>query len=240
MPLNALNWLQESIYFGLQSCALFDPLNIVLEREYLADNEALVDSLWLTPRNGRSGAGCLVEMPRLIVDQPNSQVNGLLGSVVIVEERTLNLTPGTGTAKSSEEWAVLAHEFMREWIISHAGGLVPEPNAIERAKDYSGVIAYRAAIRMRAPRTLVPRCNLPALTNNSGTITLANGADTPTADIYYTTDGNFPGKAEVMARAGKSSTPYTAPFSVDPGTIVQWAAYQESCFPSFIGHQLIN
>ncbi len=227
---SAMELLEESIFYGLLSTSLFNRVNFVLERKFNMTAEAQRDMIWMTPRNGGSGCGGFVEMPSIKVDKPNSQVNRLLASVVFFEERNVNMTPGTGTLKSSEDWATLALEFLRGWILGQAGGLVPEPSAIDPAHDwmalYPQIICYRASVSQRLSRTIVARCDMPAIAVDGGlNITLTNGANTPDADIYWTVDGTFPCLAT-------QANLYAGPFQVDSGAVVQWAAFQDPIFPS--------
>jgi hypothetical protein len=244
-----IEWMQEALYYGMLSCDLFAPLNLVLEKKFRADKAVQMDSIWLSRRDGQSasGAGLLVEMPRLIVDRPNSQVNHVIGSVVVFEERNLNMTPGTGTLKSAEQWAQLAVEFMRGWIIGQAGGLVVESNAIAPASDWmrdpaiggGGIIALRGSVSQRAARPNYTRCGQPLLSiDNPLTVTLTNPPATLDAEIYYTTDGSVP--RAVPDDSGAVAQRYTRPFNVAVGTLVQWIALKSCLLPSHIGAQIVT
>lgn len=246
-----IEWMQEALYYGMLSCDLFGPLNLVLEKKFRADKTIQVDSIWATPRvGGGAGAGLLVEMPRLTVDKPNSQVNHVIGSVVVFEERNLNFTPGVGTMKSAEQWAQLAVEFMRGWIIGQAGGLVVEPNAIAPARDWmtgdaklaeNGIIALRGSVSQRAARPNYGRAIAPALsvTGNMATFVPAAQADGSAPNIYYTLDGSMP--CSVPRDDGSSALTWTgAAFAVASGTLVQWIAIQPGQLPSHVGCQIIS
>jgi hypothetical protein len=246
-----IEWMQEALYYGMLSCDLFAPLNLVLEKKFRADKAVQMDSIWLSLRDGQSacGAGLLVEMPRLIVDKPNSQVNHVIGSVVVFEERNLNFTPGAGTMKSAEQWTQLAVEFMRGWIIGQAGGLVVEPNAIVPAKDWmpadptaaggGGIIALRGSVSQRAARPNYPRCGSPNLAIMAPlTFALTNSATTLDAEIYFTTDGSVP--RSVPDDSGAVAQRYTQPFTVPTGTLVQWVALKSGFLPSHIGAQVVT
>ena len=238
--LDQMEWLQEGLYLAFLACDLFAPLNIVLERKFRVDKTIEVDAIWQTPRGGKSGAGLLVEMPKLNVPHPNSQVNTLLGSVVLFEERNLNFTPSVGTMVSAEQWAQLATEFMRGWIIGQSGGLVVEANAIMPADDWiggdGGVIALRASINQRVSRTIQARCSVPAFDLQGTTVTLTSAEPT----IYYTLDGSFPGNPDDTAELGGTSQIYTVPFEVTAGQVVNWMASAPGKFPSHVGTQLIT
>ena len=241
--IDQMEWLQEALYYGMLSCDLFNPLNIVLERTFVASQEIQLDAIWTTVRNGTSGAGCLIEMPKLSVERPNSQVNQIIGSVVIFEERNVNLTPGTGTGITAESWAQMAVEFMRGWIIGQAGGLVVEPNAIVKAEDWinadAGIIALRGSVSQRASRPNYTRCGTPVFAmDGSYNVTLTNVAANPTADILFTVDGSFPARPEALSTT--TAQLYNGSFVAVPGQIIQYIALSPGLLPSHIGAQTIT
>jgi len=100
-----MSWTEEALYYALKSNDLFAQLNIVLERRFRVDKEVALAAIWQTVTNSATGCGVLVEMPKLLVPQPNSQVNHLLFGAVVFEERNINWTPGTGTLHSAEYWS---------------------------------------------------------------------------------------------------------------------------------------
>ena len=231
-----LDWLQEAIGIGFQSCDVFGKLNIVQERKFLVDSTVAVDAIWQTPRAGRSGAGLLVEMPKIRVPKPNSQVNELQVSVVILEERNLNLTPVTGTGVAAEKWSATALEFLRGWIIGQAGGITPDAEAVTPARDWfneeTGVIAYRVSFTLKLSRVIIARCAPVAVAVDALTVTLTTA--TGDAEIYYTLDGTAPGSANPAAMK------YTEPFAVAADIVVLAAAYAPGKFPSNIAAQTIT
>ena len=241
-PTDQLEWMQEALFNGFLSCDLFNGLNIVLEKKFRLDSSVAIDSLWQTVRQGKSGAGLVVEMPKLTVETPNSQVNRILGSVVVLEERNLNFLPDTGTGLTAEQWAQLAVEFMRGWIIGQAGGLVVESNAVTPAEDWidadSGIIALRGSVSQRATRPNYPRTAAPSFEIAAGVVSLINNdvlSDTP---IFYTTDGSFPGNPDVCP--GSTATRYISPFAVTAGMVVHYLALAPGKLPSNVGAQTIT
>lgn len=233
-----MEWLQEAIYYVMLSSDLFARLNIVLEKKFRLDKSVELAAIWQTPRGGSTGAGLLVEMPKLTIPLPNSQVNNILGSVVVFEERNLNGT-NAGTGKSAEQWAQLAVEFMRGWIIGQSGGINVEANAIVTADDWapeeSGVIALRGSVSQKVSRPNYTRTERPALTLNGLEVTLGAVAG---AEIWFTTDGSVP--RSVDDDEGNAPSRYTAPFTVASGTLVQWIALASGKLPSHIGSQIIT
>lgn len=238
-----MEWMQEAIYFGLLSCDLFAPLNIILEKKMRLDKQVQLDTIVLQPRNNCAGAGLLVEMPKLVVEKPNSQVNLLITGMVVFEERNLNGSDA-GTGKSAEQWAQLAVEFARGWIIGQAGGLVVEPSAIESAHDRvepdSGIIAYRGSVSQRVARPNYKRVIGPTLAPVGG----ANWNFVPNpanldATVYYTLDGSMP--RSVPDDSGAVAKQWVgAPFAAPSGTLVQWIALSPGQLPSHVGSQIIS
>lgn len=67
----------------------------------------------------------------------------------------------------------------------------------------------------------------PVITNNSGTITIAEAEGGASCEIYYTTDGSTP---------TTSSTLYTAPFAVASGTTVKAIAHYSGQSAAYVAH----
>lgn len=210
--------------------------------------DQIVDILWTTPASAFTvtsqgitinsnplpagapvGAGLLVEMPEFVANSP-----GVTGSpatwginVVAFEERNTNLTPGTGTMITNEQYAQLAIDILQMTYIYGFGTLQVKTNAITPAHDWMtykpGIIASRASFyatvgRQQSIRTAFA---VPTIAGGMCTITCADGA----AVIYYTIDGSMP----VAYNSTTNSTPgtatlYTAPFAVTSGQTVLTAA----------------
>ena len=87
----------------------------------------------------------------------------------------------------------------------------------------------------------VQNCVTPTITNSGTTVTITAANDSyANASIYYTTDGSTP---------TSSSTPYTAPFTVNYGTTVKaisvpanttWYAHSEVALLAVINGQFLN
>jgi len=232
-----MEWLQDAIFYGMASCDLFANLNLVQEKKFRADSEIQMDAIWTTPRGNGSGAGLIVEMPKLVVENPNSLVNKLVVSAVVIEERNVNGS-AAGTGKTAEQWAQIALEFLRGWIVGSAGGLVVETNAVVPADDWiggdnNGIIALRASVSQKISRPNLTRCATPVIAYANGLVTLTAASG---AEIWFTTDGTMP--RNCPGDNGELPRRYVAPFAAAAGTLVQAIALEPGKLPSHIAQQL--
>lgn len=231
--------LQDYLYRGLRSCALFDSFNVVEEREWLAESTVAVESLWNTPRvaDGVVGAGLLVKMPRLTVPKPNSLQRNLAVSIIAIENRNLNMMKG-GTGVACEDLAELALDFMFGWVMGFSSALSPEAGGVAPAPDElsgPGLVCYRAELSLRREHRPVARCDTPKLSQQEyGPWVLTNGANTPDASIYYTLDGSMPGKDNSQA------VRYAQPLALPVETTITFAAWRDDLLPSHVSSQLIT
>jgi len=247
--------VQEVLFAGAKSCALFDAFNMTQERQFLMESEIEFSAIWQSPRlilsdasdpssalmadpNGKVGAGYYFEMPRLEIKHPNGLQRNLIVSVASIEERNLNFAPG-GTMTSTEEMAELMLDFMFGWCMGLSSALTPETGAVLPAYDLvggkdSGLMSYRATVSLRRERRFRARCDVPVLAEpNAGTFTLTNGSNTPDADIYYMTAGDV-GDLRLPGKSNSDAVKYSGPVSLDSGTVVNWAAWRADKLPSHI------
>lgn len=234
--------LQDYLFYGLLSCDLFARFNISQEKQHLMQSEIEFSAIWQVPRDKKpenpSGIGLYVEMPSLRIPKPNGLQRDIVASIGIIEERNINMTSGVGTGVSAEELGEMALDFMYDWCLGFTSALTPEAPALAPAKDLvqgDGLITYRASVSMRREHHATNRCDTPTITEApAGTFSLANGAATPDADIYFTTDQSFPGKAVATA------TKYVAPIPLAAGTILTYAAWKPAFRPSHVSAKLIT
>lgn len=232
--------VQEFLFNGLLSCDLFSQFNVVLEREFLAQNDLEFNSIWQAPRkhHGPVGIGLYVEMPKLEIPKPNSLQRNLVVSVGVIEERNMNMTAGAGTGVSAEELAELALDLMFGWMLGLSSALTPEVGAVRPAPDLikgEGLVVYRASVSLRREHRPRTRCDVPTIVEGPvGTFALVNGANTPDAAIYYTLDGQFPGVSSATAKL------YSGPLQLAVGTKILYAAWRAGFLPSHItGRQVV-
>lgn len=240
--MNTALQLQDYIFQGMLSCDQFNMFNIVEERQFLMQSEVLFTAIWQTQRTDASGkptpqakvgAGIYIEMPVVDVPKPNSRQHYLKTSVLVLEERNMNLTPGVGTGMSSEDIAELVLGFLFGWTLSLSSALVPENAAITPALDIMnkevGLMAYRVTVTLRVERPPQQRCDQPAIQQDADkNWIILNGANSPDATIYYTLDNSFPGRANPRAQI------YAGPLTPAPGTTILACAWRQDLLPSHI------
>lgn len=226
--------LQDDMTAALANRDKLASVNVVSYRRMMISSEINIKTILTTIRNGRYGAGCIVEMPEFNVPHPNlpGPEGALVLKVVVMENPQINLNATQGTLLSAEEIA--------QWVLDTLHGFRPmsdagftisaSKNAVTRAQDYElpGVLAYRVFFEMRFTRAPEPKCGTPTMVNNSGTLTLTNDPRTPGAEIFYSLDGNFPAR---YPGPGQASFRYAAPFTPGSGQTVRWVAYLDGyCF----------
>jgi hypothetical protein len=239
--------LQRDFAFALLADDFLANVNIVTREQLLADQSRLPDEtlaaevlVYITPRNGKQGAGIIVEKPEIEV--PNPQAPGPQVEIVLVclvlEDQLTNVDPVGGTQLAADQISQRILELAHGWNINLQSDFVADRRAMTEAKDWQPLRAYRVTHRMTLSRAQTERCTTPSIdvdTPGAGMVTLTNGANTPDADIYYTTDGDTP------APDNKAATKFDQPFSATAGqTNLRWAAFKTGYLPSGIAQATIN
>lgn len=231
--------LQSDVLHKLLSESLLDNVNMVslraIQAMEAADDPTKITAammVWTTPRNGKVGAGLIVGMPTIESVQPS--VSGpertLNLPVAIFEDPILNGYGENKVGLTAEEIVDLVESILHQFGIEGLGvSLYPKrstPNT-----DTQGIIRYDTTLIAEMPRSAITQCAIPTLDENAGTITLTGAAG---EDVYYTTDGTFPGSGNPTAIL------YAAPFVIAAGTTVRWAAYKALMRGSDAGQALTN
>lgn len=221
--------LQEDCTYLLLAAEQLVKVNVVQYRKLRLASVINLDSLWQSPRTGRteSGIGVLVEMPR--VDVTSNNVSGppldLVIPFVVIEEPNINLTPDVGTLLSAEEVCQRLIDVLHLQCFGAAGTL--QSTGFKEAAEFpAGLVAYRNEFKLKLARTQTPRCATPQVAVAAGLATLTTA--TAGAAIYYTTDGSLPGSATTGALR------YTVPFAVTSGQTLRFAAWATGYNPSEI------
>ena len=227
--------IQHALFHGLRSCSLFNDFNVVLGRQFLVDAAVQEDAIWQTAApSGKQGLGLIVQIPTLLIPNANSRSREREFSVGIFEERNLNFTPGVGTLTTAEDVGDLLIDFLWDWHLWRAGGLVPSERALVPDERFDGIVGLRAICRLKSVRVKPERAATPVITDNGAqtvSITVSDGSA-----IYYTTDGySFPGSSNTGLLTGEqAATLYTGPFAVASGAVVLAGAFSAGLHPSQI------
>jgi hypothetical protein len=190
---------------------------------------------YITPRNGRKGCGVIVEVPEVGVASGNlpGPEFDLALTCLILEDPVTNLAPQTGTLKPADQVAQRILEVGHGWRIEPHGEFFARGPSLREAADFEPLRAFRCQLNLKLPRTQTTRTAL-----NQNSISEASGEITLTvpegAEIYYTTDGTFPGPGNPAA------TIYSGVFTATAGTVIRWAAYKVDELPSFAGYATVT
>lgn len=235
--------LQDDVYALLMSNPALANVNIVQERKFRVDSQTEVDALWLTPRNGRSGNGILIEEIVGNVTSPN--VSGppirVELSLVCVQHGDAALDATTGGGFYAANLALQTFDVLHRAVIGGAGTLQARGSAPAREWDF--INAYRATFVIEPAKSeQTPFVAPVAVSVAAGLATLT--CATAGAVIYYTLDGTTPVDptlAEpIQQRAVNSGAMrYTVPFAVTAGQTLRCAAYATDYNPSEIRNTLI-
>jgi hypothetical protein len=230
---DVFNKLASEPYFA--SISLFQ---IRKERYQSEIDEALSSATFDPGQTGKlPGATIEVLMPTIQTNLVNAP-----GPVVTLEQRltvkenpAINLAGG-GTGLTAEEIAVQILQTLHQFYLGGiCQALYPAPEAIEANGNFPGLVAYDVVLRATFNLTPPARtgCPLPPA-EESLTLTFAPPASDPSAIIFYTTDGSFPGPGNASAAS------YAIPFTVAGGTVIRWAAYASGKLGSSTGMATIN
>jgi len=234
--------LQDDLYGILMSAPQLAPVNIVQERAFLVKSNLEKDVIWQTARNGRTGNGLLIEIPKILCDSdgvsgPPQQVELSFvsfqnGDAAFIPPTTIpgQATPVIGGGLFAEQVEQFLVDILHLLNIGGVGSLRVAGQFSSPARDYPGVNARRTRILMTPRQTAqTARVALPIISLSNGTCTIICG--TVGAVVYYTLDGSFPSNPSVALTPSSNtainanSKPYTAPFSVAGGQLIRAAGY---------------
>jgi len=238
--------LQTFAAHTLLSDAYFDNVNIVTRDRLLAEvaEGRLPDKtlaaevlVYITPRvlaNGRRGLGIIVEKIEFEVTRPN--LNGPQGDMIltclILEDRLSNNSPAKGTLVPGDHAAQKILDLLHNQPIHPFGHFYADTRAIQEATDFQPLDAWRVRLRMTSSRTQTARVATPVAAEADGLVTLT--CATEDARIYYSLDRSFPGPSNPAALE------YAAPFAVEAGDEIFFAAFKTGYSQSSIQHATIT
>jgi hypothetical protein len=224
---------QNFVAHYLTSYSALDKINIVTREMLMADESRLPDDTlaievlaYITPRNGRQGAGIIVEKPGFDVSSPNlpGPEGDITLEILVLEDRLTNQGPTEGTQLAADQIAQTIMDALHWQQFEGFGQMFCDRAAMTEAKEFQPLSAYRLRFRLRMPRGQTTKVEQPTISEAALEITLA--CATSGAQIYFTTDGTFPGSSNAAAQL------YSAPFTVTAGTVINAAAFKDGLTPS--------
>lgn len=235
--------LMDDVYHFLKSDALMADVALFRSRTPLArdtdgnpipgDGTMIEDQIdqalaGITETNSKAGLAVLVMMPDVMdedsADSPTPLAK-LEMKIRVIENRLINESDlGTGisaTAMANHVWAALHYR-----PIGGRGHPLPAQRVIEESTLPNDTRAADVTLFYPAQGLTAPvRCAQPTVTEDAGLITLA--CATSGASIYYMAEtvadlAGYPGSGNPAA------APYTAPFTLSPGTWILRAGAEKA------------
>jgi hypothetical protein len=233
--------IQPDVFNKLASEPYFAAISLfqIRKERFQSEIDEVLSSATFDPGQSGKLPGATIEvlMPTIKTNLVNAP-----GPVVTLEQRltvkenpSINLASG-GVGLTAEEIAVEILQTLHQFYLGGIGqALYPAPGAIVPNGDFPDLVAYDVVLQATFNLTPPARtgCPLPP-TENSLTLTFTAPASDPTATVYTTTDGSFPGPGNATATA------YSTPFAVAGGTVVRWAAYVSGKLGSSTGMATIT
>jgi hypothetical protein len=197
--------------------------------------------VYITPRegaDGRIGCGIIVERPGLRIPQsvsPGPQ-KILALEFLILEDRLINNGPTEGTGIASDWIAQRLVELGHNYYLEGIGEFHADPNAIQAARDFAPLDAWRVTLLCHLETQTPNRVTLPTISADELDRTVLTNV-TADAEIFYTTDESMPARA---GAGNPGSVRYEAPVALETGTVIRWAAYKNDLLPSHVGKRTIT
>lgn len=240
--MNDLVALQYALFRGMRSADVFADANVVLGRDYISKKIDMA-KCWLTPSpSGKFGIGLVVQIPSTRFPKPNSLQRERLFGIGIYENPNDNWRPNIGTLRGCDDWADSVIDFLWNWRLWRASGLILEDHVTVEDKTFekAGILGMNAFALLRQEAHPLTRAATPQITvaiNQLVSISVTDGST-----IYFTTDGfSYPSPFTDGTLAGESpAQKYTGPFNVPSGTLVLAAAFAGGLLPSQTVDQLVT
>ena len=233
--------IQPDVFHKLAGEPYFAAISLfqIRKERYQSEIDEALSSATFDPGQGGKRPGATVEvlMPVIktnLVNAPGPVVT-LEQRLIVKENPAINLAAG-GAGLTAEQIAVQILQTLHQFYLGGiCQALYPAPEAIVPNRTFPGLVAYDVIVQATFNLTPPARtaCPLPP-TENSLVLTFAPPGGDPSATIFYTTDGSFPGPGNL------SATSYAVPFAVAGGTVIRWAAYASGKLGSSTGMATIT
>ncbi|HSI82161.1 MAG: FN3 associated domain-containing protein [Candidatus Methylacidiphilales bacterium] len=224
--MNLLEALQSDVTQRLESSAFFSDITVLALRPWDDAEETAVlaaadDVLTgVTFKNGKTGAAAIVQMPTIYVTEegmPGPYFSAKI-YVRVMENPTVNNGPD-GTGKTAEDMGLEVLRTLHMWNPGYSGPFMTfKWRPMRPDFEFTGGASFKVELLIDLGLTPEVRCFSPVASGNSSAITLTEASADADTEIWYTTDGSFPGPENPAA------TEYTAPFAFPGGSGVLRAA----------------
>lgn len=206
----------------------------------LPDDTIAAESLvYVTPRNGKSGAGIIVEAPEVAPKLFN--VAGPQGDVfiecLILEDVLQNESADTGTLRAADQIGQKILDICQHWVIEGLGTFAATENGLKKDETWHPLRAWKARIKIamnRAQTERVARVEFAWASTSPNTTPVALSCATVGAQIFYTTDESFPGASNPAAKH------YVAPIEASAGTVLLAAAFKQGMIQSAVARRVVG
>ena len=225
---NFLNTLQDHTLAKLLSEPLLQYVSIASQRHQVKLDIAARTAPHLAGRNGKVGAGILLQLPVADPDHDRSDVPGAQMLVklpidVLVKD-DLSLVLSNGANITAEQIVTIVWLLLNQYLNQAVGSGNWYVEGFDPIEDRKGAYGYQLVLAVRAAHDQPDKCDAPIATFAGGNCTLT--VQHAGAEIYFTTDGSFPGPYTPPAGyPANTATLYAAPFAVPSGTVLLVAAF---------------
>lgn len=220
--------LQDDGAHLLLSDGRLSSVNVVTREKLILDNSRLPDQTlaaevlaYLTERNGRKGAGVIVEKPEFSVSLPN--VPGPQGDItltfLVLEDPLENEAPDSGTLMPADQIAQCILDLGHLWALEGIGIFAAAADAMRAAKDFEPLRGYRVKLRSTSNRGQTQRICRVSITSAGDPLLVTLATATAEADIWYVVGDGSP------APSNPAATKYADPFEAVAGSVVRAAAF---------------
>lgn len=191
----------------------------------------------LAGRNGKVGAGILVNLPSadpVDNDIPGAQMTIQLAIDIMVKD-DISLVVSNGARITAEEIVTIVWQLLHEFLNRDVGSGNWFVSGFDPVDDAKGAYGYRLLLSVRSAQDQPAKCSTPLYSLNAGMVTLT--AVEGGSAIYYSLDESFPGSGAVAPNG--NAVLYNAPFAVASGQVVLFASYLNNYIGSDVGLQNI-
>lgn len=221
--MNAILKLQAAVLAKLLGEPLLANVNIVSLRALQISSEQEGRRVWLKARNGKSGAGVIVQLPTTEHNVPNvpGPERKLFLPVSVFCQPSVNDLATTGTGLDAEAIVDYIDALLARFQVEGLGVIYAEAH-FPNLETAAGIVRYDMIFVCEIAREEIARVATPTLTEAALTVTLA--CATSGAEILYTLDETFPARDAATGALLGTTAAYSVPFAVTSGTKVSVTA----------------